>query len=44
MTKREGYEVGKLVLKRWVLWCFLKDVTVGLFLIWKGKDFQKVFD
>ena len=32
--------VGKLELKR-VLRCFLKDVTEGLFLIWKGKMFQR---
>ena len=24
VTKREGYQVGKLELKRWVLRCFLK--------------------
>ena len=34
MTKREGDKVGKLELKRWVLRCFLKDVSEGLFLIW----------
>ena len=31
----------KLELKRWVLRCFLKDATEGLFLIWKGKEFPK---
>ena len=41
MTKREGNLFGKLELKRWVLRCFLKDVTEGLFLIWKGKEFQR---
>ena len=40
-TEREGDEVGKLELKRWVLRCFLKDATEGLFLIWKGKEFQR---
>ena len=34
-------EVGKLELKRWVLRCFLKDATEGLFLILKGKEFKK---
>ena len=24
-----------------VFWGFLKDVTEGLFLIWKGKEFQR---
>ena len=41
VTKREGNEVGKLELKRWVLRFFLKDATEGLFLIWKGKEFQR---
>ena len=41
VTRREGDKVGKLELKRWVLRCFLKDATEGLFLIWKGKEFQK---
>ena len=40
MTKREGDQVGELDLKRWVLRCFLKDAKEGLFLIWKGKEFQ----
>ena len=35
MTKREGNYVGNLELKRWVLRCFLKDATEGLFLTWK---------
>ena len=39
VTKREGDKVEKLELKRWVLRCFLKDVTQGHFLIWKGKEF-----
>ena len=30
--------IGKLELKRWVLSCFLNEVTEGLFLIWKGKS------
>ena len=42
MTKREGDEVGKLELKRWVLWCFLKDATEGLFLIWKGRSSKEL--
>ena len=45
MTKREGNYVGKLVLKRWDLRCSMNDATKGLFLTWKGKEFQrKVFD
>ena len=34
VTKREGDQ-----LNRWVVRCFLKDATEGLFLIWKGKEF-----
>ena len=41
MTKREGDYVAKLELKRWVLRCLLNDVTEGLFLILKGKEFQR---
>ena len=37
----KGTKSGKLELKRWVLRCFLKDATEGLFLIWKGKEFQR---
>ena len=43
MTKRERDQVGKLELKRWArdLRCFLNDVTVWLFLIWKRIEFQR---
>ena len=41
VTKREGDQVGKLKLKRWDLRCFLNDAMEGLFLIWKGKEFQR---
>ena len=34
-------KVGKLELKRLVLRCFLNDATEELFLIWKGKEFQR---
>ena len=33
--------VGKLELKKRVTRGFLNDVTEGLFLIWKGKEFKR---
>ena len=39
--QREGHDEGKLELTRQVFRGFLKDVTEGLFLIWKGQRVPK---
>ena len=41
VTKREWGLSGETELNKWVFRCFLKDLTDGLFLILKEKDFQR---
>ena len=41
-TEREGDYVGELELKKWVLRCFLKDATDGLFLFGRGKSSKEL--